>query len=279
VLSGRDVGAPRAGRRQIWDDLTGPAVAAVQAHTGPILRAESVAEGYTSQIAVTLDTAGGRVFVKGMRSDDAEAWAQEREARVNSHVVPLGPRMLWRVQAGGWDLIGFEHVGGRSVDHSPASADLPLVVDMLAALTLVPCPRLTLKEAGRRWGRYLDTRADAELFRGDALLHSDMNPGNMLVTPTGVYLVDWPMATRGAAWIDAACLVPWLIFAGHTPHSAELWAAKVPAWSTAPADALDLFAVAQARYWQEAVDAYTNKVTMKLRESASRWAVHRRVFP
>ena len=254
-------------------------MAAVRAHTGEILGAESVPDGYSSQLAVSLETESGRVFVKGMRQDHDDAWTQQREAAVNPYVVPLGPRMLWQVQAGGWDLIGFEHVGGRAVQHGPTSADLPLVVDALTALGRMPCPRLTLKEAGRRWGKYLDTRVDGELFRGGALVHSDMNPGNMLVTDAGTYLVDWPWATRGAAWIDAACLVPWLIFAGHTPHGAEQWAAKVPAWSTASAEALDLFAVAQARYWRETADTHTNKMTLKLRDSAARWAIHRHVFP
>ncbi|MBP2330273.1 hypothetical protein JOF56_010658 [Kibdelosporangium banguiense] len=275
----QDVGAPRMGRRHIWDDLTSEAMAAVTELTGPILRAASAPDGYTSQIAVRLDTESGPVFVKGMRQDRDDVWTQQREAAVNPYVVPLGPRMLWQVTAGGWDLIGFEHVDGRAVDHSPASPDLPLVVETLTALSRIRCPALTLKEASRRWGKYLDDRADGALFKGSALVHSDMNPSNMLTGETGTYLVDWPMATRGAPWIDAACWVVWLIFAGHTPHTAEQWAAKVPAWATACADALDLFAVAQARYWQETVDAHANKVTLKLREAASRWAIHRHVFP
>jgi hypothetical protein len=279
VQKGQDVGAPRTGRRQLWDDLTDEAVAAVCAHTGPILRAASTPDGYTSQIAVSLETESGPVFVKGMRQDHEDAWTQQREAAVNPHVVPLGPRMLWQVTAGGWDLIGFEHVGGRAADISPASADLPMVVDMLTAVGQIPCPKLTLKEAGRRWGKYLDDRADGALFKGTALVHSDMNPTNMLITDKGPYLVDWPMATRGAPWIDAACLVVWLVYAGHTPHSAEQWAAKIPAWSTASAHALDLFAIAQTRFWRDTADEYTNKVTLKLRDSASRWAIHRGVFP
>jgi hypothetical protein len=39
-----------------------------------------------------LDTASGRVFVKGMRQDHAEAWTQQREVAVNPHVVPPQPQ-------------------------------------------------------------------------------------------------------------------------------------------------------------------------------------------
>lgn len=105
-------------RRQEWGDLPGDVPTAVREHTDPIDRVEHAGSGFSSQIAVTLDTASGRVFVKGMRRDHADAWTQQREAAVNPHVVPLGPRLLWRVTAGGWDLLGFEHLTGRSADYS-----------------------------------------------------------------------------------------------------------------------------------------------------------------
>jgi primase-polymerase (primpol)-like protein len=42
-----------------------------------------------------LDTASGRVFVKGMRQDHAEAWTQQREVAVNPHVEnPTTDRFL-----------------------------------------------------------------------------------------------------------------------------------------------------------------------------------------
>ena len=49
---------------------------------------------------------------------------------------------------------------------------------------------------------------------------------------TGPAYEHWP--TRGAAWIDPACWIVWLVFAGHVPREAEQRAIKVPAWFTAP---------------------------------------------
>jgi hypothetical protein len=62
-------------------------------------------------------------------------------------------------------------------------------------------------------------------------------------------LVDWAWPTRGAAWIDPACLAVWLVASGHDPDSAESWAARIPSWRAAPATALDEFARIQALMW------------------------------
>ncbi|MBH1938290.1 aminoglycoside phosphotransferase [Streptomyces sp. AV19] len=263
-------------RRLNWDDLPDDVLAAVREHTGTIDRAEPVNSGFSSKIAVKLDTARGRVFVKGMRQDHAETWTQQREEAVNPYVVPLGPRVLWRTGAGGWDLLGFEHLVGRSADYSPGSADLPVVVEALTALGHLGCPDVELEDAGKRWGVHLDDPADAELFAGTALLHTDWNPSNVLITaPDTARHLDWPWATRGAGWIDPACWIVWLVFSGHTPHEAEQWAAKVPVWSTAPDRALDVFSTAHAQYWKRTADDHPNEWTLGLRDAAARWARYR----
>ncbi|SDG51979.1 hypothetical protein SAMN05421505_1058 [Sinosporangium album] len=228
-------------------------------------------------MAVTLDTASGRVFVKGMRIDHPEAWTQEREARLSPHVIPLGPRLLWRVAAGGWDLLGFEHLIGRGAEYGTASTDLPLVAAAMTAIGRLPRLEVELVPIEQRWGNHLD---DLSLLAGNTLLHTDWNPTNVLITAKGeVRLVDWPWATRGAAWIDPACWVVWLIFAGQTPPEAERWAAKVPAWSTAPARGLDLFATVQARFWKNTAAAHFSPWTDRLRAAATRWAAHRASRP
>ncbi|WP_053703386.1 hypothetical protein [Streptomyces sp. WM6368] len=56
------------------------------------------------------------------------------------------------------------------------------------------------------------------LFDGDALLHTDRFPTNILVTGDGLRVVDWAWASRGAAWIDAALRAVWLIRSGHSPQ-------------------------------------------------------------
>ncbi|MEV5509074.1 hypothetical protein [Streptomyces orinoci] len=118
---------------------------------------------------------------------------------------------------------------------------------------------------------------DAALLRGDTLLHTDWTPDNVLIAGGTARVVDWAWPTRGAAWIDAACWVVWLIAAGHTPADAELWTAKTPAWATAAPHALDVFATAQRRLWHDiADDAPDVPWKTGLAEAAHRWATYRR---
>lgn len=50
--------------------------------------------------------------------------------------------------------------------------------------------------------RELGRRAPAALA-GSSLVHTDVRADNLLIRPDGsVVLVDWPWATRGAAWLD-----------------------------------------------------------------------------
>ncbi|SMD21938.1 phosphotransferase family protein [Kibdelosporangium aridum] len=271
------MGAPQLGSRYEWADLPHELITAVVERTGPIRHAVCSPDGYSSQLAATLDTVSGRVFVKGMRLDHPERWTQDVEAAIGPHLAPLAPTVRWRIVAGGWDLIGFDHITGHSANYQPSSTDLPLVVEGITAIGRMRCPAgVKLKTARARWGRFLDDPSDAAEFAGDALVHSDLNPSNFLITnANGVHMVDWPWATRGAAWLDAACWVVWLVYSGHPPHVAEQWASKVPSWAQASPDAIDLFAVAQTRYWQAKMDAHTNRMTMALRRAASRWALHR----
>jgi Ser/Thr protein kinase RdoA (MazF antagonist) len=69
-------------------------------------------------------------------------------------------------------------------------------------------------------------------------LHYDLHAGNLLATGSRIYLIDWSFACRGAAWIDAAMLVPRLIEVGHTPAQAEALLAGLPAWRAAPPDGI-----------------------------------------
>jgi hypothetical protein len=261
--------------RQQWDDLPDVLHKAIEAHSGAVHRTETAGDGFNSEIAATLHTETGTIFVKGLRSDHPRVWTQQREAAVNPHVSAIAPRLLWHVVEAGWDLLGFEHIPGRAADYAPGCPDLPLVVDAMTPLGRILCPDLPLKDAEQRWAAYLDDPADARHFAGSALLHTEWNPTNVLVSD-GARVVDWAWSTRGAAWIDPACWVVWLTAAGHTPRHAEQWAAKVPAWTTAPTGALDLFATAQARLWQGIAEESPNEWTRRLADAATRWAACRR---
>ncbi|WP_326690041.1 MULTISPECIES: aminoglycoside phosphotransferase [unclassified Streptomyces] len=276
---------PRCNRG--WDALPQDVRTGVLPHTGDIHRVEPAAEGHGSRVTVTLHTEAGRVFVKGMPTDHRRAWAQECEAAVNPHILPLGPRLLWRVTRGGWDLLGFEHLTGRAAEYGPHGGDLPLVADAMTALGELSCPTdVPVQEAVSRWADYLDDPADAACFEGSALLHTDWHHTNVLFTGTAegtaavpdlvaARLLDWAGATRGAGWIDPACWVIWLVLAGNSPCDAEQWAAKIPAWSQAEPRDLDLFATAQARRWRDAARRYPNAMSHRLRAATADWAAHR----
>lgn len=142
----------------------------------------------------------------------------------------VAPQLRWHVETDGWNLLGFEHILGRRVDCSPGSPDLPKVVHVMRRLGEIPCPALPMKQAEQRWSSYTGT---PELFAGERLLHTEWSPGNVVVNDVA-HLVDWAWPTRGAAWIDPARWVVWLVASGHSPQSAEDCAAQVPAWHAAP---------------------------------------------
>lgn len=157
-------------------------------------------------------------------------------------MTPLAPRLLFHVIASGWDVLGFETVDGHHADYSPGSADLAKVADALQELASLPCPDIELRLAEQRLSSYVADPADAEAFAGDALLHTDWNNHNVLITHDRAHLVDWGWATRGAAWLDPAHWIIWLIAAGHTPDDAEELAGRLPAWASASPRAVDAFA-------------------------------------
>jgi hypothetical protein len=132
---------------------------------------------------------------------------------------PRAPRLLWRINDGNGGLLGFEHLDGRAAGYRPQSDDLPRVAEAIITLFGVGAPvDLELRHIEQRLADYIDNPDDAELLRGATLLHTDWHPDNVLIVDNAARVVDWAWPTRGAAWIDTACWVVWLISAGHTPR-------------------------------------------------------------
>ncbi|MBO0821415.1 MAG: phosphotransferase, partial [Nocardiopsaceae bacterium] len=166
----------------------------------------------------------------------------------------------------GWIVLVFDHVDNRHADLSPGSPDLPSVVNLVRAVGALPARADTPDVAGYvaelqvKTARLLVSHPDGELQRviaaatgafdlrelaGPQLVHYDLHSGNLLVTADGTVAVDWSFACKGAAWIDAALLVPRLIAAGHSPADAELVVSALPAWRSAPRAAV----TGLAAYW------------------------------
>jgi hypothetical protein len=196
-------------------------------------------------------------------------------------VVPRGDVAGFRIQAAGWDLLGFEALDGHHADYAPGSPDLPELAALLRRLAGTRCPDIALRHAEQRLERYAAHPDDLRFFAGEHLLHTDLNHTNVLVNdraPQGdrARLVDWAWATRGAAWLDAGYWVIWLVASGHAPASAEHWAAEVPTWHTAPAEGITAFAAANRNVWDEISTADPDPWTLRLAAAAAAWHQHRK---
>jgi len=258
-----------------WGDLGAPVRAAIQRRTGQVHTVRTAAAGLNSQLALILDATAGQVFVKGLPSGHPGVARQRREAMINTHIATVAPRLLWQTEEAGWNLLAFEYIPGtRHADYRPGSPDLPRVVAVMNQLRQLRCPDLPVKQATQRWSAYLDDQACAWLD-GDALLHTDFNPLNVLLTPTATWIVDWAWPTRGAAFIDPACFLLRLIANGHTPAGAESWAARCTGWDLAPRPAVNAFATASARLFAEIARNDPQPWKLQLAGAASQWLAYR----
>ncbi|MFC8079558.1 aminoglycoside phosphotransferase [Streptomyces sp. NPDC057307] len=259
-----------------FDDLPSAVLAGVEHCTGAIIKSETVSQGLNSEIAARVYSATGACFVKGLRADHKRVWTQHREAEVNPYLRGIAPVLLWRIEECGWVLLGFESLDGHHADYSPGSADLPKVVNLLHRLGEVACPDVELRHAEQRLESYAAKPTDVDHFAGNSLVHTDLNNENVMVDGNA-YLVDWAWATRGAAWLDPAYWVVWLMAAGkHDPRSAEKWAARVPSWQRAAPEAVTAFALATANVWEEIAGTDPDPWTAGILSASQRWAEHRK---
>ncbi|MFI1254200.1 phosphotransferase family protein [Streptomyces netropsis] len=240
--------------RTHWNDLPLTLRTAVEARTGPVVAVGTVPHGLNCATATSLTTAEGSTFVKGVPLHDADVCAAQRwEATVNPYVLDVGPRLRWRIEADGWELLGFEHLEGRHADLSPGSADLPLVGEVLRTAQAIRAPRhISVPRFADRWTRYLGP-GELRLLDGEMLLHTDTNPHNLMVTGDRVHLVDWATPALGPAWVDIAYTAVRLLEADSTPDDVRTWAARFPCWASADPQAVGAFVSANCRRWETVV--------------------------
>jgi hypothetical protein len=236
--------------RVAFDELPAAARQAVTVQTGRITATRTVGGGINSAVAALLDTESGPVFVKGIPADNPQVHSQEREIAISPYLPAACPRLLWHVEAGGWVLLGYEAVDGRHADYTTTD-DLTLVLTALSELQEVIAPGdVDLKTAEERWGKYADA-GQGKLFAGDALLHTDFAPDNILIHRGRARLIDWAWPTRGAAWIDPFMLILRIMEAGAKGVEALSWVQCVPSWREADPKSLGAFAIAVTRLWRE----------------------------
>ncbi|WP_160051830.1 phosphotransferase [Nocardiopsis sp. FR26] len=236
---------------------------------------EPVNDGHSNATTAIITTGTGRkVFVKavpdrpGGRLDEAL-----READMASHSGGLSPALLWRARGDGWFAVGMEKVEGRHADFEPGSKDLPLLIEALNAIAALPTPTGVEGWEETRWDRFTPEE-DRHLLRGDVLTHTDLHPGNVLVTPEGrVWLVDWSWPTLASPVVSPSCLAVQLVSAGYPPTEVEGWVSGVEGWKGGEA-AVRVFARANAglHRWLAGVRGETWLEAMA--EAAEAWAAH-----
>ncbi|MFD0901492.1 phosphotransferase family protein [Actinomadura sediminis] len=261
-----------------WTRLPEDVRAGITERTGPVRRVRAAPSGSNAAFAATVTGAAGAAFVKAAPKtapdqDGAQVRALRREALIAPCVPEFAPRLLCTAEAGGWLAVGFEVVNGRHADYSPGSPDLETLAKAIHHLQGTPCPAPVEMRVERRWESLVP---DASPMAGDAFLHTDLNPHNILIEADDrAYVVDWGFASRGAPWVEIAQVVPWLLHAGHTPADAERWAARFPSWAGAAPAAIDLHAHASAERWRRRAAADPNAAPAANLAVAQQWANHR----
>lgn len=211
--------------RSDWPDLPPEVLGAVKAHTGPIHRVEPAPAGNHADITAAVHTADGRLFVKAARktapdTDGPEVRSLPWEAAINPRVTEYAPPPLDR--------------GGGRVARPGLRARPGPARRLHPRLTGPGRPR---KDHRQPASTPASRRAGTQAHR--APLGID---GRDVRDDNTAHVVDWTFAGRGAAFLEMALLIPWLLKAGHTPAEAERWTSRFPAWTTTAPATIDLFA-------------------------------------
>ncbi|MFC4050223.1 phosphotransferase [Actinomadura syzygii] len=263
--------------RSDWTDLPQELRIEIETQTGPISSIDPAPTGNHADIASTLHSPEGLTFVKAARKladrDGPEVMSLRREAAVNPHVSGFAPRLRWQAEAREWVVLGFEHVSGRRADFTPGSPDLTVLAKTIQAIQTTPCPDVVRMMVERRWQ---SAAVDVSRLAGTALLHTDLNEENLIITPEGrAYVVDWAFVSRGQAWIELGLLIPWLLKAGHSPREAGEWVSQFDSWNDAEPSHVDLFSEIFAEKWRG--HSETNSAAWVAEHAAltKQWATYR----
>jgi hypothetical protein len=214
---------PQAVRERVNRLVGGTVVAAVNCPGG-------FSPGFASRLV--LDD-GRRVFVKAIATDagdwQAQIYRTEASVAANLPATVPAPQLLGTYDDDGWVMLAYEDIDGHEPDPwSPA--DLARVLTTLDTLWTLPTEPAILPTDHPRLGGWSEVAADpsgpAELAtqsawaarrladlvqletdglvaaRGTTIVHFDLYPHNILLSPHRVVFVDWPHARLGAPVVD-----------------------------------------------------------------------------
>jgi hypothetical protein len=256
---------PATGQRLHWGELPNQVQRGLEDRLGSrVVEATTQPGGFSPGVAARLLLADGRrVFLKAVsgRINPHSPGMHRREARIAAALpasVPT-PRFLYSYDDGDWIALFFEDIDGWTPRTPWQQAELDRVLVAIAELTsgLTPAPiavepvgelmpddfagwqRLAAAvESGQDDLRGVDPWAQRHLAElvaleaaspdaaaGTTLLHADLRADYILLTSTRVLFIDWPWASRGAAWVDLLFMLPsvamqhgpkpWEIFGAH----------------------------------------------------------------
>ena len=225
-------------RRPTWPELPEPVRARVEERLGePVLGWDTHDSGYSPGPALTLVTPTDRVFVKAadVAAHPVAAMLHRREAEVAS-VLPADlptPALRWVLDDDQWVVVGFDAVDGRPPNVPWVDEEVRAVARLVDVLAGVEAPELRPLDADGTFNgweklaggaspeldsydpwaiRNLDRLARieqtwTEAAAGTTLVHGDLRGDNVLLSDGEALAIDWPYASRGAAFCD---LVGWL---------------------------------------------------------------------
>jgi aminoglycoside phosphotransferase (APT) family kinase protein len=239
--------------------------------------------GFSPGLASKLVLADGRrVFVKAINPDrDPHAPGLYRREIAVMGAMPSAvpaPGLVWSYDDGDWVLLVTEWVDGRMPREPWDRGELERVLAALGemAALLTPSPLAVpsvVEDLAANFGAWramseggpLDARAGvwaaehaevlvgledswAAAAKGDTLVHADLRADNMLLTESGVAVIDWPYAVAGAPWLDALFFLPSVAASTPGVDLEEVWASYGPARG-ADADAVNAVLAALAGDW------------------------------
>lgn len=252
-----------------WSSLPGSVRSGVESMLGsPVVSVVPRVGGFSPGVAAGVVLADGRrAFVKavGAALNPGALALYRHEVVVHGWLprVPWTPALLGSWDDGEWVALAFSYVDAPTVPvpwtASSLDAVAALVRTMHDALGEAPAdaPSVVASLDGadgwRRWASsgapegapsWAVTRLDrlaaleasfGAAAEGAALLHMDLRHDNLLLRGSEVWVVDWPWAGRGAAWVDAVLLAVTVELYGGPP-AREAFALCVP--GVVPVEAL-----------------------------------------
>ncbi|MCX5066730.1 phosphotransferase [Micromonospora lupini] len=257
--------------RSDWTALPATVTYKIAERVGGAFDVIPATTGDHAEIASTVVGPDATIFVKAA-SGPISVPSLRYELAATTIIDRWPPAVLWHFEVDGWLVVATEHLHGPHPDLSPGSPDLDVLAAALDRLQATPAPAGTWYDPASRLGFELPAAA------GPGLVHTDLNPTNLIMTAGDLRIVDWAYTTKAAPWVELALLVQWLIGSGHTPEQAEAWLGRFPAWAAADRLVLDRFASECAAKWLTKSQRSTAQWVHGLATWTGEWADYRRMI-